>query len=199
MGVHRRTAFRMIGSVVAMAALGGCSTTIGGLPTTGRAPTGTGPTGRTQPGEPPDLSGGVTGSITWNTGSMPPPYNYSWTAEFLQTAGTFTLRTNYATDQQSWSETFTVTADSMATLTAALVAAGVGAEGPPADEHLVGGSTGSYRLTTADGIPLHASLGDSSATATELGRISDAVEEFVGAAAWNTTLDSYRRWASGYR
>jgi hypothetical protein len=127
---------------------------------------------------------------------VPPPYNYTWTAEFTATSGTFTLHTNYATDDQSWSKPFTVTADSMAELTDALAAAGVGAEGPPSDEHLVGGPTGSYQLTTADGTPLHASLGDSSATATELGRISDAVEAFVGPAAWNTAMDSYQKWAN---
>lgn len=159
-------------------------------------PTATTSTGLTLPVTPPDLSGGVTGSITWNTGSMPPPYNYSWTVEFTATSGTFTLHTNYASDNQSWSQEFPVTPAMMAALTAALGAAGVGAEGPPSDEHLVGGSTGSYRLTTADGTELHASLGDSSATSTELKGIAGAVEVFVGAAIWNSAMDSYQKWAS---
>lgn len=232
--MHRRTAIRVIGSAIALVALGGCSTTTGGRPAVATTtsdtapdestttnpttpasfmppapPTSSSPTNSASPSTPesttteastnsgpPDLSGGVTGTITWNTGSLPPPYNYTWTAKFTASSGSFTLRTNYATGEQSWSQDFIVTHESMAALTDGLTAAGVGVEGPPSAEHLVGGPTGSYQLTTADGAQLHASLGDSSATSTELGRISDAVEEFVGPAAWNTVMDDYQKWKS---
>jgi hypothetical protein len=226
--MERRAAIRAIGAAIAMAALGGCASTTGGSPTavtdrtdasvpwdgaattSGTAPTAgpsvtTGPsvstatpTGPTTSSGPVDLSGEVTGSITWNTGSMPPPYNYSWTATFTATSGTFALHTNYAAKNGSWSHDLAVTPAKMAALTAALAAAGVGAEGPPSDEHLVGGSTGSYQLTTAEGRKLHASLGDSATTSTELQAVADAVRAFVGGAVWNAAMDSYQTWADQY-
>ena len=146
-----------------------------------------------------DLTAGVTGSITWSTGSLPPPYNYSWTVTFTADRGTITLKPGYSSSQPSWSQDFPVTVDSMKALVAALSAAGVGTENWDVSDPLVGGATGSYDLTTASGqhlaVPRGAWLGATRETSSELDEIASAVESFAGA-AWGSVNDSFKAWQS---
>ena len=86
--------------------------------------------------------------LTWWTGSVPPPYNYSWVVAVSGASGTLTYKVNYA-DGSSWSRPFTLDAAAAAKLSEA-VRGFVTADWPEA-ENGVGGPSGRYLVVGADG------------------------------------------------
>lgn len=88
--------------------------------------------------------------LTWNTGSLPPPYNYTVTLRAAGDIGELLWKTGHTNDDQLWTREFPLDGPARADLDSA-VADILAADWRDPEDPQVGGPVSSYSVVTADG------------------------------------------------
>lgn len=125
----------------------------------------------------------VTGTATYVSGSVPPPYHYEWTVRLEASSGTVTYSPGYGSSE-SWSQTFTPDADQVARV-CRQVRREADSETPS------GGGT----LTVA----WRGDSGRSTKLETSDEQAADVVRSAVPAGAWLDAQSAYEHWQQTQR
>ena len=139
---------------------------------------------------------GFAATVKWNTGSLPPPYNYSWRLDLEGNEAELSWFVSYS-DEVEWSEKFQVTDSEIAAYVSELNEAGVNG---PIDSlnGTVGGPVGSIDLSDSSGRTVQANLGLNYESQSVLNAVEEATIALVPTDIYANLKGKYDAWAADY-
>jgi ABC-type glycerol-3-phosphate transport system substrate-binding protein len=128
-------------------------------------------------------------TLTWSTGSVPPPYNYTLTLTVAGENAKLAWESNYSASDRTWSREFKLNATQAANLNSSISRV-LTSGWKDSDDIAVGGPSVSYSVEAPDG----SIRKDSSAIADEVDGIESLINATVPKSVYSEMEGEYLRW-----